>query len=109
MTEPQEDTSTWLCSVNSINILITEEQQQNKNATLKQFDIREIQNANKDIKRMKEILRQQAVLSIDQTKQESHLVRRLLRERNKLSIPGTDILVRSTLGNRLYYHHLIIT
>ena len=69
MTEPKEDTSTWLCSVNSINNLITEEQQQNKNVTLKEFDVTEIQDADKDIKRVKEILRQQTVLRIDQKQQ----------------------------------------
>ena len=58
VTEPKEDTSTWLCSVNSINNLITEEQQQNKNVTLKEVDITEIQDEDKDIKRVKEILKQ---------------------------------------------------
>ena len=101
-----------LCSVNSINNLITEEQQQNKNVTLKEFDVTEIQDADKDIKRVKEILRQQTVLSIDQKQQESKLVRRLLRERNKLSITDEDILVRSTLENRQIvlpssHHHII--
>ena len=75
LTASNENTSTWLCSVNSINNLITEEQQQNKNVTLKEFDVTEIQDADKDIKRVKEILRQQTVLSIDQKQQESKLVR----------------------------------
>ena len=57
MTEPKEDTSIWSCSVNSINDLINEEQQQNKNVTLKEFDLTETQVADKDIKRVKEILR----------------------------------------------------
>ena len=92
--EPKEDMSTWLCSVNSINNLITEEQQQNKNVALKEFDVTEIQDADKDIERVKEILRQQTVISIDQKQQESKLVRRLLRERNKLSITVEDMLVR---------------
>ena len=55
MAEPKEDTSTWLGSVNSINIIITEEQQQIKNVTLKEFDVTEIQDVDKDIKKVKEI------------------------------------------------------
>ena len=51
MTEPQEEMSTWLYSVNSINSLITEEQQQNKNVTLKKFDLTEIQDAAKDVEK----------------------------------------------------------
>ena len=58
--------TTWLCSVNSINNLITEEQQQNKNVTLKELDVTEIQDADNDIKRVKEIVRQRTVLSTDQ-------------------------------------------
>ena len=95
-----------------MNSLITVEQQQNKSVTLKEFDGTEIQDADKGIKRVKEILRQQAVLSIYQNQQESQLVRRLLRGRNKLSTTDKDILVRSTLGNRQIvlpssHHHKI--
>ena len=100
VTEPKEDTSTCLCSVNSINNLITEEQQQNKNVTLKEVDITEMQDEDKDIKRVKEILKQQTVLNIDRKQQENQLVRRFLREINKLSITDKDILVRSPLEHR---------
>lgn len=54
----------------------------------------------KDIKRVKEMLRQQTVLNVNKKTQESQLVRRLLRERNQLIIRDKDILVRSLLGNR---------
>ena len=95
--EPKEDTSTWLCSVNSIVNLSTEEQQQNRSVTLTEVDITYTE---KDIKRVKEILRQQTVLNINKKTQESQLVRRLLRERNQLIITDKDILVRSLLENR---------
>ena len=39
-----------------INSVITEEQQQNKNDTLKEFDETEIQDVDKNIRRVKEIL-----------------------------------------------------
>ena len=48
----------------------------------------------KDIKRVKEMLRQQTVLNVNKKTQESQLVRRLLRERNQLIIRDKDILVR---------------
>ena len=52
------------------------------------------------------------MLSIGQKQQESQLVKRLLRERNKLSITDKDILVRSTQDNKQIvlpssHHHLI--
>ena len=74
--------------------------------------VTEIQDADKDIKRVKKILRQQIILSIDQKQQVSKLVRRLLKVRNKLSITDKDVLVRSTLKkNQIVlpssHHHII--
>ena len=97
VTETQEDSSTWLCSVNFINSLVNEEAQQNNHVTLREINIAKLQDADRDIKRVKAILKQQ---DINQKQQESQLVRRLLRERSKLSITDEDILVRSTLDNK---------
>lgn len=107
VTEGKEDTSTWLSSISSMNSLMTVEKQQMKDIVLKELAIAGIQDLEKDIRRVKEILSQQIVLTVGQQQQESQLMRRLLQERNtvKVSIANKDILVRSTLDNE----HIILS
>ena len=90
-----------------MNSLMTVEKQQMKDIVLKELAIAGIQDLEKDIRRVKEILSQQIVLTVGQQQQESQLMRRLLRERNtvKVSIANKDILVRSTLDNE----HIILS
>lgn len=90
-----------------MNSLMTVEKQQIKDIVLKELAIAGIQDPEKDIRRVKEILSQQIVLTVGQQQQESQLMRRLLRERNtvKVSIANKDIIVRSALDNE----HIILS
>lgn len=76
VTEGKEDTSTWLSSISSMNSLMTVEKQQIKDIVLKELAIAGIQDPEKDIRRVKEILSQQIVLTVGQQQQESQLMRR---------------------------------
>ena len=89
----------WLCAVNTNSNLLKEHEDQvlhQSTQTLKTVNIKQHQDDDQAIKRVKEIiLNNEQILAKDKVK-ENPAVLRILRERKKLKVNSSNILVRST-------------
>ena len=89
----------WPCAVNTNSNLLKEHEDQvlhQSTQTLKTVNIKQHQDDDQAIKRVKEIiLNNEQILAKDKVK-ENPAVLRILRERKKLKVNSSNILVRST-------------
>ena len=89
----------WPCAVNTNSNLLKEHEDQvlhQSTQTLKTVNIKQHQDDDQAIKRVKEIiLNNEQILAKDKFK-EDPAVQKLLRERKKLKVNSNNILVRST-------------
>ena len=89
----------WLCEVNTNSNLLKEYEDQvlhQSTQTLKTVNIKQHQDDDQAIKRVKEIiLNNEQILAKDKFK-EDPAVQKLLRERKKLKVNSSNMLVRST-------------
>ena len=89
----------WLCAVNTNSNLLKEHKDEvlhKSTHKLKTINIKQHQDDDQAIKRVKEIiLNNEQILAKDKVK-ENPAVLRILRERKKLKVNSSNILVRST-------------
>lgn len=91
-----------MCLVSAVINLQKEEQQQKQSRTLRKIDVAKIQDANQDIKQVKDIVISKASLTSPQKPNDKTI------DRSKLKITSKTVLVRSTAENMPSSHEQVL-
>ena len=91
-----ENEEPWLCAINTSETTPEVHTSQLYNNNLQKVKIYHEQNQHHHIKKVKDIIQSRVQLSLSQKQREPQLVKRLLREKEKLLVNNKGVLIRRT-------------
>ena len=91
-----ENEEAWLCAINTTETTPEIDTSPPHKNNLQQVDIYHEQNQDHCIKKVKDIIQSRVQLSLSQNQREPQLLKRLLREKEKLLVNNKGVLIRRT-------------
>ena len=92
-----ENEEAWLCAINTSETTPEVDTSPLHKNNLQQVDIYHELNQDHCIKKVKGIIQSRVQLSLSQKQGEPQLVKRLLREKEKILVNNKDVLIRKTV------------